>query len=195
MAGLTDKQQAFVKEYIIDFNATKAASRAGYSNKTARSIGTENLSKPVIQDAIAKEIEKRNERVEVNADYVLKKLVDIIEADMSDILNEDGSIKPISEWPPVFRKFVHNIEVAELWENTGDVKEQTGLIKKIKWPEKLKALEILGKHVDVQAFREQSKVEKNVTGEVHHTVTDMTESERLQRIAELQKKLGQNDAQ
>ena len=50
---LTPKQNRFVEEYLIDLNATKAAVRAGYSEKTARQIGSENLSKPAIQEAIA----------------------------------------------------------------------------------------------------------------------------------------------
>lgn len=51
--ALTDKQQRFVAEYLIDLNATQAAIRAGYSEKTARQVGSENLSKPDIGDAIA----------------------------------------------------------------------------------------------------------------------------------------------
>ena len=50
---LTPKQNRFVEEYLIDLCATRAAVRAGYSEKTARQIGSENLSKPAIQEAIA----------------------------------------------------------------------------------------------------------------------------------------------
>lgn len=50
---MTPKQQRFVEEYLIDLNATQAAIRAGYSQKTAQQIGAENLTKPVIADAIA----------------------------------------------------------------------------------------------------------------------------------------------
>ena len=52
MAKLTPKQQRFVDEYLIDLNATQAAIRAGYSPKTAQQMGAENLSKPVIAEAI-----------------------------------------------------------------------------------------------------------------------------------------------
>ena len=50
---LTAKQTRFVQKYLIDLNATQAAVRAGYSDKTARQIGAENLSKPDIQEVIA----------------------------------------------------------------------------------------------------------------------------------------------
>jgi len=74
--GLTAKQEAFVSEYLIDLNATQAAIRAGYSEKTAYSIGQENLNKPVIADAIAearKAVMKRNETTVDTIDGMLKK--------------------------------------------------------------------------------------------------------------------------
>ena len=56
---MTDKQELFIKEYLIDMNATAAAKRAGYSEKTAYSIGQENLNKPEIKQAIQEELENR----------------------------------------------------------------------------------------------------------------------------------------
>ena len=70
--SLTAKQEAFISEYLVDLNATQAAIRAGYSEKTAYSIGHENLSKPEIADSIAdarKEAAKRNE---TNVDMIDK---------------------------------------------------------------------------------------------------------------------------
>lgn len=71
---LTDKQKTFVQEYLVDLNATQASIRAGYSEKTAKQIGTENLAKPAIADAIAEAQAKRKERTEINQDYVLQKI-------------------------------------------------------------------------------------------------------------------------
>ena len=69
---LTAKQQRFVQEYLIDFNATAAAERAGYSKKTARSKGAENLTKPDIQMAIQERIHARAERTKITADLVVQ---------------------------------------------------------------------------------------------------------------------------
>ncbi len=69
---LTERQKMFCKEYIVDLNATQASIRAGYSEKTARQIGSENLSKPYIQDEIASLIKEREERVKLRADKVLE---------------------------------------------------------------------------------------------------------------------------
>ena len=55
---MTDKQRRFVDEYLIDLNATQAAIRAGYSEKTARYIGYENLTKPHISNAIQERMEQ-----------------------------------------------------------------------------------------------------------------------------------------
>jgi len=74
MTKLTDRQQAFIAEYLIDLNATQAAIRAGYSEKTARQAGAENLSKPVIADAIAEGAKKRIVKAEITAQDVLEGL-------------------------------------------------------------------------------------------------------------------------
>lgn len=76
---LTPKQQRFVSEYLIDLNATQAAIRAGYSKKTARQIGEQNLSKLDISKAIAEAQGKRSERTDINQDYVIKTIVETIE--------------------------------------------------------------------------------------------------------------------
>jgi phage terminase small subunit len=74
MAGLTPKQELFVKEYLIDLNATQAAIRAGYSKKTAKEIAAENLTKPNIAEAIKIEIDKRMQRLDTSADKVIEDL-------------------------------------------------------------------------------------------------------------------------
>ena len=74
---MTAKQERFVQEYLVDLNATQAALRAGYSEKTARSIGAENLSKPDIEKAIADALEARRLRTEITQDRVLEELAAI----------------------------------------------------------------------------------------------------------------------
>jgi len=72
--GLTVKQSMFIKEYLIDKNATQAAIRAGYSVKTAEVIGYENLNKPYIRDIIDAELNKMSEKLGLDAEWVLKRL-------------------------------------------------------------------------------------------------------------------------
>jgi phage terminase small subunit len=85
---LTAKQSRFVDEYLIDLNATKAAIRAGYSAKTAQAISTENLSKPLIQAAIAERIEERAQRTKRTSDDVLRDLALVRASAMTIVLDK-----------------------------------------------------------------------------------------------------------
>ena len=76
---LTPKQQRFVSEYLRLGNATKAAIAAGYSEKTANRIATENLSKPVIARAIERAQQRRNDRLELEEDFELKKAIELLQ--------------------------------------------------------------------------------------------------------------------
>lgn len=151
---LTDKQECFCLEYIKDLNATQAAIRAGYSEESARSIGYENLTKPDIQNRLTELIDARNKRLEVDADYVLDRLVEIDQMDIADILNDDGTIKSIKSWPQSWRRTLSGIDITELT-SEGD---QQAILKKIKWPDKIRNLELIGKHVDVSAFIERQEL-------------------------------------
>lgn len=82
MPKLTDKQAAFVREYLVDLNATQAAIRAGYSERTASRIGPQLFGKNWVREAIEKAQAKRARRVEVTQDYVLSNLVEVVERTM-----------------------------------------------------------------------------------------------------------------
>ena len=87
--GLTDKQKIFVYEYLIDFNATQAAIRAGYSKDTAGAIGAENLKKPEIKSRIDKAMAERSRRTGINQDRVLQELARIGFAKITDVVDPE----------------------------------------------------------------------------------------------------------
>lgn len=89
---LTPKQALFVKEYLVDLNATQAAIRAGYSAKTAYSIAEENLRKPEIAKAIQEASKQRAAKVDISAEYVLQTIKNTIErcAQAEPVLDRDG---------------------------------------------------------------------------------------------------------
>lgn len=89
---LEPRQQLFVDEYIIDFNATRAAKAAGYSENSAASIASENLTKPNIDKAVDKAIADRRKRLRIDADTVLWKWWQIANADY----NELSSVKRVA---------------------------------------------------------------------------------------------------
>ena len=76
---MTPKQERFVEEYLVDLNATQAAIRAGYSEKTAYSIGEENLRKPEIREAVAVAKDERTERTETTQDWVTARIHSTVE--------------------------------------------------------------------------------------------------------------------
>ncbi|MCG8709258.1 terminase small subunit [Brenneria sp. 4F2] len=156
MAKLTDKQELFAREFIVDLNATQAAIRAGYSAKTAQEQSSRLLSNVMVQARVSELKAERAEQVGIDAAYVLKRLVEIDQMDVLDILMSNGELKPIADWPKTWRTTLSGMDVTEM---AGDA---AGLLKKIKWPDKVKNLELLGKHVTVQAFREQVKSEVTV---------------------------------
>lgn len=92
---MTKKQKRFAEEYLIDLNATQAAIRAGYSPGTAKSIGSENLTKPDVQACIAKAMAERSKRTGVNADRVVTELAKIAFVNASDVIDADtATLKP-----------------------------------------------------------------------------------------------------
>jgi len=156
---LTPKQETFVSEYLVDLNATQAAIRAGYSAKTAYSIGEENLRKPEIRRAISLQMDNRTQRLTLDSDAVLKRLIEVDQMDLLDILNNDLSIKPLSEWTGAWRTTISSIEIVEQLAGASGEREIIAFIKKIKLPDKQKNLEMLGRHIDIQAWRNRTTPE------------------------------------
>ncbi len=100
--SLTAKQEQFCLEYMVDLNATQAAIRAGYSKDTAQQIGSENLSKPLIAEKIAQLRAERSERVQIDADYVIENLAEIVERCMQHTEVKDHNGEGTGEY-----KFEH----------------------------------------------------------------------------------------
>jgi len=75
MQELTTKNKRFIEEYVIDFNATRAAINAGYSEKTARSIASELLTKPDIRNAIKHHLDKLSAETFINREMILTGLL------------------------------------------------------------------------------------------------------------------------
>jgi len=146
---LTEKQKSFILEYLIDKNATQAAIRAGYSKKTAGSIGDENLKKPEIQDAINKLISLQKQRTLIDADDVINELKKIAFLDIRGAFTDQGMLRDLSDIPSDVAHAMAGIEVMELYDGRGNDREKIGYTKKIRLSDKVRALEMLGKHLNI----------------------------------------------
>jgi len=152
--NLPAKKRIFVLEYLKDFKRGPAAVRAGASAGT----GSTWFNEPGVQDAIEEQMTEKIERTQIDADWLLKQEVDIYNAQIGDVIDNDGTVRPINQWPEIWQKIVTAIDVQELFEGRGDERQMIGLLKKIKGPDKLKVLEMIGKHRDIGAFIERIEV-------------------------------------
>lgn len=157
--ALTEKQERFVAEYLVDLNATAAAKRANYSERTAYSMGQRLLKKVEIQAAIQEAIKKRARRTEITQDMVLKELAAIAFSNGADFAQVVVREVPEDVWDPVagaYRKVPRLVQLVQL-ANTADIpEERKAAISSIKEGkhgievgsyDKIRALELLGKHL------------------------------------------------
>lgn len=152
MAKLTEKQQRFVDEYLIDLNATQAAIRAGYSVKTADQQGSRMLTIVKVQQAISEAMAERSKRIGVNQDRIVVELAKIAFVNITDIIDNQARIKPDAT-----KEDLACIESIKYKESEGDT--GTSVEREVKLSSKLKALELLGKHVGMW----NDKLDVNIT--------------------------------
>lgn len=153
---LTALQSRFVDEYMIDLNATRAAERAGSKAKNLTVAGAELLANPNVAAEIDRRKLARSEETQIDAAWVLKRLAAEAEADIADLYDENtNTLKPVHEWPMIWRQgLIAGIEINELFEGAGEDRVKIGYVSKIKQSDRLKRLELIGKHVRVNAFQD-----------------------------------------
>ena len=138
--ALTEKQKRFVEEYLIDLNATQAAIRAGYSTKNADKIGSELLGKTRVSEEIRKAMAERSKRTGINQDRVVDELAKIAFVKMTDIVDGEGRIHADATDDDL--SCIESIKYKTFENDRGSSTE-----REIKIASKIKALELLGKHL------------------------------------------------
>lgn len=150
MADLTEKQKRFCREYLRDLNASKAAIRSGYSKKTAGVQGHELLQNPEIQKRITRAIEARATRTDISIDKVVQELARVAFSDIQDFVNwnkEGVAIRDSKELNEDQSRAVSEIAEGIDGKNRRRVK--------VKLHDKVKALELLGKHLQMFVERQE----------------------------------------
>lgn len=151
MAKLTDKQQKFVEEYLIDLNATQAAIRAGYSVNNADKIGSELLGKTRVSQAIKEAMAERSRRTGISADRVLIEIAKLAFVNPANVINmDDGTVRTDATDDDL--ACVQSVKKKRSYSDTGSSTEN-----EVKLYDKKAALELLGKHLGI--FTERFKVE------------------------------------
>ena len=188
--ALTDKQQRFCDEYLIDLNGTQAAIRAGYSEKTASAQAARLLANVKVQSQIQKRKQERIERTEITQDMVLQELALIAFSNAADYAavvekpatmnGDDGTVIELfgEDGKPQMYRTVEPVLTKDLTENQ---KRALSTIKKgrdgfeVKTYDKIRALELLGKHLGMW----EEKV--TVTGDVENPFAGLT-TEELKKL-------------
>ena len=156
--ALTEKQARFVAEYLVDLNATQAAIRAGYSEKTAEVIGYENLRKPQIAEAINHAKAVRSERTEITQDMVLRELAKIAFSNGTDfarVVSREAPTTVIDEEgnPQQVMGTIQSVRLLDTSDVDPEKRAAIAGIKEgkfgieVKSYDKVKALELLGQHL------------------------------------------------
>jgi phage terminase small subunit len=143
MAGkpaLSPKQERFCLEYLKDLNGTQAAIRTGYSARTANEQAARLLAKASVSARVQQLLAKRNEKLELKADDILRELLRIAQVDIAKIYDADGLLLPIHEMPEDVRRAIAGVDVL----SHGDG-ETVWTTKKVRFWDKTKALELLAK--------------------------------------------------
>lgn len=190
MAKLTARQQRFADEYLVDLNGKQAAIRAGYSEKTAEGQASRLLSNVKVQHYIQKRKQERVERTEITQDMVLFELAAIAFSNAADYAavvekeatmeTAEGDVIPLfdKDGNPVMYRTVEPVLTADL---TDRQKRALSVIKKgrdgfeVKPYDKIRALELIGKHIGMFT----DKVE--VAGEINNPMAGLT-TEELKKL-------------
>ncbi len=154
--ALTDKQERFCQEYMVDLNAKQAAIRAGYSGKTAESIGYQLLQKTTVSKRIAQLQAVQSRRTGINADRVLRELAKVAFADIGNVVDDTGALRQdITEED---RAAIASIKVKSSETDSGSSEE-----REIKLYDKLRALDLIGRHLGM--FQDKLEISPN-TGQL-----------------------------
>lgn len=169
---LTDRQKVFCEEYLIDLNATQAAIRAGYSPATANRIGSRLLTNVVIRARVEKAMAERSKRTGINADRVLRELARIAFVNAADVIDFQTAtiVSGASE--------DDTAAIASFRVKTIPTTDGEGIEREIRLFDKLKALELLGKHLGL--FNNDPEVNTPVTVIVNYDYGDGKEAQEAE---------------
>lgn len=155
MAKLTEKQKRFAEEYLVDLNATQAAIRAGYSPDTANEQGSRLLANVNIKSTVDKMIAERSRRTGINADRVIREIAKIAFVNAGEVVDLDTALL-MDKISDDDMAAIQSVKVKTFGED--------GVEREVKLADKLKALELLGKHLGL--FKDKLEVDGSIKTEL-----------------------------
>jgi phage terminase small subunit len=152
--SLSPQKRMFVLEYLKTWKPRVAAEAVNLATMS----GSRLLAEPDIQEAVAEQMERRIMETQIDADWVLIELSKMFQADLADLfVPGTNDLRPVHEWPEAWRKMATDVKVDNRWTGTGEDRVDY-IVKDIKIMDRLKTLELIGKHTNVKAFMERHEV-------------------------------------
>lgn len=171
---MTNAQKIFCDEYLIDLNASRAykvAYKKCKSDLTARTNGSKLLTNTNIQNYIDEKMKEREKRTAITQDMVIKELARIAFLDIRKIYDENGNLRNIQDIDEDTVKAISSIETLEEYNGYGENREKIGDTQKVKIVDKIKALELLGRHLGT--FNDKIDVNVKEKEEKKNAITDI----------------------
>ena len=144
---IKQRRTRFIKEYLIDQNATRAAIAAGYSEKSAKVTGSRLLTNANVRSQIEKANDKVNAKLDLTVERIKLEIARLAYYDPKAFWNENGTAKPIHEIDEDARRAICGFETAELFTGSGEDRATAGYIKKFKLADKRGAFELAARHL------------------------------------------------
>jgi phage terminase small subunit len=185
VAKLNDRQLKFAHEYVLDFCATRAAKRAGYSAKTSRQIGSRLLQHVDIQRVIKRLYDRRRDAVGLTAQEVVEQVAKLAFADVRELVGDDGELRPLHELSDDAAASIASFELS-----TVDGERR---LSKVKTTDKIRSLELLAKHLGILPEQHQH-IHGHVITFSPDVIATMTESQ-LERLETAQTTIVQLQAE
>lgn len=179
---LSSKETVFVKEYLVDLNASAACLRAGYATKNPDVMGSGLMKKPHVRAAIQSGMDDRAERIELEADEVVRELRNIALFDVGLLCDKKGDFLQLHKMPAQIRRAMAGVEMGarqvktKALDNEGKPKYKTiSVPEKVKLADKLRALDLLGRHLKLWSGE--------VTINPFNGLTDAELDDRIRRLS------------
>lgn len=149
----TQKEQCF-RDDFVEQKAEPAAIQASYSPFSASTIADDSFPKAAIVDPLTNSNLDTCDKSQITADWVLERLAAEALADLGDIFDINGTLLPVAEWPLIWRQgLITNIDVEII---KGPDGAEIGVLKKIKFSDRLKRLELIGRYIHMEASKNRA---------------------------------------
>jgi phage terminase small subunit len=176
--------EAIARAYVLESLTKSAAYLHGFPQNASKAPGYISthvgkiFDRPIVQARVAElqghKTRAAEEEFKIDANTLLRDLVDVRKMDIADILDDEDNVLPVHEWPEVWRQTISGFDVEALLLGRGENRSSIGVLKKIKGPDKLRVLDMIGKHIGVNAFKDVKEIQGPGGGPVQVITSTMT---------------------